>query len=79
MSDKQQPLVTDTGKFFTRDSEMHLTAHLHASKSYARKLTLQLIAEGVDSEHKARAANIISLLTDAEEQLKAITEYMGWN
>lgn len=71
-------LLTPSGALFTRQSEMAMMAHLAASKSLARKLVLQLIADSDDSVAKAQATNIISLLTDAENNLTAAVEALEW-
>lgn len=71
-------LLTHSGTLFTRQSEVAIIAHLAASKSLARKLVMQLIADSTNSAAKAQATNIISLLTDAESNLTAAVEALQW-
>lgn len=63
---------------YTGNDAMHLRAHLTAAKTQSAKLTMHLVSESSDSVLKARAANIISLMTDALEQLDTVEKELGW-
>lgn len=64
---------------FTKDTQMHMIAHLAASKAHATRLAVHLHNENADKLLITRAGMIIALIRDAQLELSVIAEELKWN